>query len=112
MLQRYGHHDLEGDIAPHIVDTTTTSDYVFVGIFQTTQVVLVGFVQEVVGGDVEFCNFLALYLYICACRKTEQSIAGRWCLSIIGTVDVRLFQIAVKTSGDIEVVEQRTMDCL
>ena len=67
--------------------------------------VLVSLVQEVVGGDIEFCNFLALYLDICACRKTEQGIAGRRCLGIIGAVDVRLFQIAVETSGDVEIIE-------
>ena len=61
-LKCYRHHNLEGDIAPHVVNAPAACHYVLVGIFQSAQVALVGFVQQIVGGDIEFCYLLSLDL--------------------------------------------------
>ena len=44
-LKRYRYHDLKRNVAPHVIYTATACDDVLVSILQSTQVVLVGFVQ-------------------------------------------------------------------
>ena len=68
--------------------------------------VLVGFVQQVVGSDVELSQLLAMPLDVGASRQVKQGIARCGRLSIVDTIDVVLPQIAVKPSSDVEVVEQ------
>ena len=104
--QRYWYDKLECDVSTNVVDTTTACNDVYVSILQAAQVVPVSFVQKVVGGDVELGNLLAFYLNICPCREAEQGIARRLRFCIVGPVDMRLLQIAVKTDGDVEVVEE------
>ena len=104
MSESDGYHDLERDVTPHVVDAATTGNHVLVGIFQPAQVVLVGLVQQVVGGDVELSYLLAFHLYVRSCRKAEQAVAGRLGLCVIGTVDMRLLQVAIKSGSDVEVV--------
>ncbi len=59
--------EFERDVAAHIKDALTTSHPVEVGIFQSTQVVLVGAVQQVIGRDVELSYLLAVQVDVCAC---------------------------------------------
>jgi len=53
LLNLYRDHQLEGDVAPHVEDASATCHHVLVGILQSAQVVLISFVQQVVGCDIE-----------------------------------------------------------
>ena len=100
-LQRDWHHHLEGDIAPHIINATTTCHHVLIGILQATQVVLIGLIQQIVGCDIQFGNLLTPYLHIGTSREREQGIAWGDGFSIIGTIDMRLLQVTVKAPTSI-----------
>ena len=48
-LEFYRNHHFECDVAAHVVYSATTCYCVLIGVFQSAEVVLVGFVQQVVG---------------------------------------------------------------
>ena len=111
VLKLYRYHNLERDIAPHVKDTSATSNHILIGIFQSAQVVLIGFVQQVISSNIQFGNLLTFHLNIGTCRKTEQSITRRFSLCVIRTIDMRLLQITVKPCCYIQIVKQRAMYC-
>lgn len=106
-VHRY--HEFEGDVASHIVDAPSTGRAIHVAVLQSTQVVLVGSIEKVVGDDVEFCPFLSSHLDIGTCREVNQCVSRCHCFGFIGTVDVVLSQVAVDSEGNVEVVEERAM---
>ena len=105
MLYRNRNHDLEGDVTAHVIDTAATCNNVLVSILQAAQVVLISFVQQVVGGDVELGEFLAAEHDVSTSRQGEQGVARCLGFRVVSTVDVRLLQIAIETGGNVEVVE-------
>ena len=109
LLNLYRDYQLERDVAPHVEDASAACHHVLVGIFQSAQVVLVGFVQQVVGCDIEFGYLPAFHEDVRASRERQQRIARCLRLRVVCAVDMRLFQIAVESSCDIEVVEQRAV---
>ena len=105
LLQLNGDDELESYVAPHIVDTTATRDGILVGILQTTEVVLVSLIQQVVGSNVQFGNLLTTNHHVGTCREREQGIGRRLRLCIVSTVDMALTKIVVETCSNIEIVE-------
>lgn len=62
-------YHFERDVTSHVVHSTTAGKDILVGIFQPVHVILVGFVQQVVGGDVEFSDLAATQQDIRSCRE-------------------------------------------
>ena len=100
------YYDFEDDVPAHIIDASPAGHGIFVGIFQAVQVVLVGFIEQVVGCDVALSYLLAFHQNVGAGREVEQGVARCLGFGLVGTVDVGLPQIAVEVEGDEEVVEQ------
>jgi hypothetical protein len=71
-------------------------------------VVLIGFVKQIVGDDIELGQLLAANLDIGTSLKVQQSVA--WCLSLgfIGTIDVILLEIALDASRHEKVVKSES----
>ena len=99
------YHHFKRDITSHIEDTLSASDYVEIGIFQPTQVILVGSVGEVVNGHVDFCHLLALELHIGAGRDVQQRVGRRCRLCVVGHIIMVLTEVALQAEGHIRVVQ-------
>ena len=67
--------------------------------------VLVGTIQQVVGCDVQLGNLFLFQLNVGTCREAEQRVGRCLGFRIVGTIDVRLLQVAVEVGSDVEVVK-------
>ena len=67
--------------------------------------ILVGPVQQVVGGDVEFGHLLAVNLYVGTRRDVQQRIAGGGSLCFVCTIDVALTKETLNAGREDCIVE-------
>ena len=59
-----GHHELEYNITPHIMNALTAGNAVDIGILQPAQVALIAAVQQVFGCDVQLGNLPAILVFL------------------------------------------------
>ena len=66
-LQLYRNHYLDAEVAPHIVNASSSRNLVYVKILQTAQVVLVSTVGKVLTRKIEREKALAMKLHVGSC---------------------------------------------
>ena len=97
---------LQRDVPSHVVQSLLAGGGIQAGIFQTTEMVLIGAVGQVLTDQVQRANLLSLVADIRAYRGSEQSVRGRGRLGVVGLVVVILAQVALHFQLGIEVVER------
>ena len=80
-------------------------DGVLVAVLQTAQMALVGRIQQVAGGDVQFGNLLLTDVQVGTGREAQQRIARCTRLGVVYLVIMVLRKIMLQTDSNTGIVE-------
>ena len=90
-----GDADFEAEVPSHGRDALPSGGAVRVNIFQSGEVRLIDFVEEVLAGEGELDAVVAEDVQVHACRKVEERITWGSRLSAVERVELVLFEIAL-----------------
>ena len=94
-----GDADFEAEVPAHSRDSLPSGSVVRINIFQSGEVRLIDFVEEVLTGKGEFDAVVSEDVQVHACRQVEEGIAGRRCFGVIDGIELVLPQVVFHPEG-------------